>query len=239
MAHLWDVVWKSLMVFLLLVILTRLIGKKLLAQLTFFDFVVGITIGTITGAFVTMTVRGIWVMISPVLLTVFTVALGFLNLKSLFFRKIFEGEPVVVIQNGKILERNLGKLRYHLDDLEMQLREQKIFDFGQVEFAVLEPHGKLSVLKKSQYQPITPKDLKLSTSYQGVASEIIKDGDVIEQNLKQNNLSLEWLYQELRKQNIDKISDVVYAALNTDGTLYIDKIRDGLSYVQEVEDNPD
>lgn len=239
MDHLWEVVWKSFVIFFMLIILARILGKKLLAQLTFFDFVIGITIGTVAGAFVTTTVKGTWVLLSPVFLTILTVGMGFLTVKNLFARKVLEGEPVIIIQNGKILEKNMLKLRYHLDDLEMQLREKSIFDIGQVEFAIFEPHGKLSVLKKSQYQPLTPKDLKMSTQYMGLATEIIKDGDVLEQNLKQNNLTMDWLRQELKKQRIDKISDVVYAALNTDGTLCIDKRNDDLQYVQKVEDKPE
>lgn len=236
MDQLWLVTWKSLLIFIMLTTLARIIGKKLLSQLTFFDFTIAITIGTISGAYVVMMVKGMWVLLSPIILTLCTVLFGFIHLKSLTLRKLLEGEPVILIQNGKILEKNLLRLRYHLDDLEMQLREKGIFDIGEVEFAVLEPHGQFSVLKKSQYLPVTPKDLNLSTSYKGMATEIIKDGDVLEQNLRQNHLTLDWLYQELKKQAVDKISDVIYASLNSDGTLYIDKKADNLDYVQEVED---
>ena len=118
----------------------------------------------------------------------------------------------------------------------MQLREQGVFDFGEVEFAVLEPHGKLSVLKKSQHLPITPRDLNLSSNYKGMATEMIKDGDILEQNLVQNNLSREWLTQELKKRNIFNINEIIYAALNSDGSLYIDLKNDQLQYVQKVED---
>lgn len=204
--------------------------------MTFFEFVVAITIGTITGAYVVTTVKGLWVLVSAIMLTFLTVTLSYINLKSLRVRKIVDGEPTVVIQNGKILEHNMTKLRYNLDILEMQLREKDVFDLNQVEFAILEPQGKLSVLKKTQYLPLTPKDLKRPTSYQGLPSEIIKDGEVLEQNLKQNNLTLEWLFQELNRQNIKKISDVFYASLNTDGTLYVDKKADELTYQQKAED---
>lgn len=232
----WEAVWKSMVIFFLLLVLTRLIGRKLLNQMTFFEFVIAITIGTITGAYVVTTVKGLWVLVSPIMLTFLTVSLAFINLKSLPIRKIVDGEPTVVIQNGKILEHNMTKLRYNLDNLEMQLRDKDIFDLNQVEFAILEPHGKLSVLKKTQYLPLTPKDMKVNTSYQGMPSEIIKDGQVLEQNLKQNNLTLNWLFQELNRQNIRRIDDVFYASLNTDGTLYVDKKADQLTYEQKVED---
>lgn len=231
-----SVLWKSLLIFAMLMILTRIIGRKLLSQVSFFDYIIGITIGTISGAYITQTIEGTWVLLSPVILTIVTIAFGYINMKSNHARKITEGEPVVVMQNGKILDKNLVKLRYHIDDLEMQLREKGIFNFADVEFAVLEPHGQLSVLKKTQKQPLTPKDLNLQTQYQGLATEIIKNGKVFEENLKQNNLSFDWLYQELKKINIDKVTDIVYAALNTDGTLYIDMKKDDMGYIQKVED---
>ncbi len=236
MDHLISVLWKSLLIFAMLIALTRLIGRKLLSQMSFFDYVIGITIGTISGAYVVQAIEGMWVLLSPLVLALSTVLFGYLNMKSAHVRKLTEGEPVVLIQNGKILDKNLSRLRYHLDDLEMQLRSKDIFNMKDVEFAVLEPHGQISVLKKSQSQPLTPKDMGIETSYKGMATEIIKDGEIFEQNLKQNNLSFEWLYQELRKKNIEKVEDVFYAALNTDGTLYIDLKDDNMGYVQKTED---
>lgn len=172
------VLWKSLTVFFMLVILTRLIGRKLLSQMSFFDYVVGIIIGTIigtiAGAYVVQSVKEEWVLLSPVILTLLSIIFGYVNLKSQRLRKFTEGEPVVIFQNGKILEKNMKKLRYHLGDMEVQLRNKGIFNLADVEFAILEPHGQLSVLKKSQKQPVTPHDLGINTGYVGVASEIIK-----------------------------------------------------------------
>ncbi len=230
------VIWKSILIYFLLLILTRFIGKKILSQLTYFDFVIGITVGTIGGAYVVEMVKGAWVLISPLILAICTVLTGIITMKSLHLRKLIEGEPVVVIENGRVLENNMRKLRYHVDNLEMQLREQGVFNISEVEFAVLEPHGQLSILKKSQNLPLTPKDLHLATQYQGMSSELIKDGDVIEQNLRQNNLSFAWLYRELRKNNIYDISGIVLASLGTDGKLFIDKQNDSLQYVQKIED---
>jgi len=227
----------TLSVFFLLILMTRLIGKKFLAQMTFFDFVTGIIIGTIGGAYVTTETKGVYVLLSPVILTILVVLTGFLGLKSVPARKLIEGEPLVMIQNGKIYEKNMQKIRYNLDDLMMQLREKGIFDLGEVEFAILETHGQLSILKKSQYLPATPRDLGINTKYKGVSSEIIRDGRIVEQNLKQNNLNHEWLYNELISRNIKNIREVFLATLSTDGNLFVDLKKDNLSYVQEVEDD--
>lgn len=233
----WNAVLNSLIVFVLLVALSRIIGKKLLNQMTYFDFVIGVTIGTVGGTFITAELRGYNVLVSPIILTAAVLATGYLSLAAVPFRKLVEGEPIIVIQNGKIYEKNMGKARLNVDDLLAQLRAKNIFDISDVEFAILEPHGALSVLKKSQNLPVTPKDLGMSTNYKGASSEIIRDGKIVEQNLKQNNLTHEWLQNELASKNIKDVRDVFYAELSTDGKLYVDLHEDDNKYIQEVEDD--
>lgn len=228
--------WKSVLIFVILVGLARVIGRKLLAQMSYFDFTVTITIGSISGSYVVQMVEGMWVLVAPALLALLAIVFDYLHLKGLRFRKLTEGEPVIVIQNGQILENNMKRLRYHLDNLEAQLRDKGVFDFSEVEFAILEPHGQLSVLKKSQYLPLTPSDMKLSTRYKELSTEIIKDGLVLDENLKQNQLTSQWLMQELKKRKIHRVADVLYAALNTEGVLYVSLKQSNLKYTQKVED---
>ena len=236
MEQFYMVTWRAILIFGMLAILTRVIGRRLLAQMSYFDFIVAITIGSVSGTYIVQAVEGKWILIAPIWLSVCTIILDFVNLKNQKIRKITEGEPVIVIQNGNILENNMKKAKYHLGDLEMQLRDKNVFDFGEVEFAVLEPNGQLSVLKKSQYLPLTPKDMNITTRYKGLCTEIIKDGDILEQNLIQNNLTREWLMKELDKRNVERISEVVYAAVNTDGILYVSIRQSRLQYTQKVED---
>lgn len=227
----------AIIVYILLLVLTRIIGKKLLGQITFFDFVIGISLGTIGGAFVTTEVKGFYVLLSASVLAALVFLTGLITLKSTTIRKLIEGEPIVVIQNGKIFENNMRKVRYNQDDLAMQLREKDVFDFSEVEFAILEPHGKLSVLKKSYYQAVTPEDLNRPTPYKGLSTELIRDGRIEAANLRQNNLNYEWLYNQLANQGIKEIENVFLASLSTDGTLYIDEKKDRLSYIQRIEDD--
>ncbi len=238
MAQFLEVVWSSLAVYLLLIILARIIGKKLLSQMTYFDFVIAIVIGTVAGSFIVNLVKGFWVLLSPIILTALTIATGYLTLKNLAARKLLAGEPVIVVHNGKVLEHNMLKLRYNIDDLEMQLRQKDVFDIKDVEFAVFEPHGQFSVLKKYENLSATKKDLGLAGQSK-MATEIIKDGDILQQNLSQNNLDMLWLEKELGKMGIMDVSEVFYAALQSDGTLYIDLKQDILPYIQKVEDNPE
>lgn len=229
------VIWKSALVFVILVGLARIIGRKLLSQMSYFDFTVAITIGTIAGSYVVQMIEGMWVLISPVLLAALAICFDVMHLKSLKFRKLTEGEPVIVIQNGSILNNNMKKLRYHIDNLEAQLREKGIFDFNEVEYAILEPHGQLSVLKKTQHLPITPSVMNITVSYKGMSTEIIKDGKLLEQNLHQQDLSHQWLIDQLSVQNLN-IDDVFYAAVNTNNELYISLKDIKISKPQIVED---
>jgi len=234
--ELWAAIWKSLVVFALLMGLSRAAGRKLLGQMSYFDFVLSITIGTLGATYISQMVKGHWVLVAPVVLGLAAIVCDLSYMKSLGVRKVIQGEPVIVMQNGKVLEKNMKKLRYNLNQLEMQLRVAGVFDFNEVEFAILEPFGQLSVLKRSQNLPLTPQDLHLVTKYKGLSTEIIKDGKILEQNLVQNNLNRAWLLEELKKQDINDVSEVLYAALNTQGELYV-SLRDGdLKYVQEVED---
>jgi len=230
------VLLKAVPLFFLLLYLTRLLGKKLISQLTFFDFVAGITLGSVTANTLTGRVPLVIGIVSLIAWSGLTLLIDLLVLKSLPARKIIDGEPTIVIQNGKILDWNMRRNRYNLDDLMTQLRSKNIFDPAQVEFAILEPDGKLSVLPKAQYQPLTPADLKMSMAYQGLATVLVKDGVVMERNLRRNNLTEDWLMTELKRRGIENVSDVFYATLDTSGNLFIDLKHDGLNHVQKVED---
>lgn len=217
------VAWKTALVYFLLVGLTRLIGQKLLARATFFDFVIGITIGSIGGAYVVTSTPGYFVLFSPIILAFLVLATGFFAMKSRRFRSIIEGEPVILIREGAIQYENLRRTRYHVDNLLSDLRVQGIFDISRVECAILEPHGRLSVVERDAGQSPTPV-------------ELIKDGEVLEWNLKQANLTRKWLDEQLRGRGIMDCSKVIYACLSTDGKMYTDIRQDNSDHVHRVED---
>ncbi|NLV17241.1 MAG: DUF421 domain-containing protein [Syntrophomonadaceae bacterium] len=228
---------RSLVAFGAILFLGRLLNKEQLAQLTFFDWVIGITIGSI-GADLATDTRGLtwhylWVLAVFAGAAVFT---GYVTEKSRPLRKIIDGEPTVVIHNGKILENNMKKLRYNMDNLFNQLRNESVFNIKDVEFAILESNGGLSVLLKSQQQPVTPADLNIPTEYEGLSSEIIVDGAVVYQNLQQNGLDEQWLMAELNKRGYNSPQEIVYAGLDSDGSLYIDEKDDRVPYMSDISD---
>lgn len=140
-------------------------------------------------------------------------------------RRLLVGRSVTLIENGKVLERNLRRVNVTLDELMARLRLKSIFDIADVEFAILEPSGRLSVLPKSQKRPLTPADLAVPTSYEGLGSVLVLEGQVISANLAKNGLSDEWLRDKLALMGLEP-GDVMLAVLNTKGELYVDSYRD-------------
>lgn len=228
---------RGLIAFFTLLIFARLLGKQQISQLTFFDYILGITIGSIAGTLTTdLAIRAWPQWIGLFTWTVAVLVMQWVTLKSRHAAKFIDGEPVVVIMNGQIMEEAMGKMRYRMDDLLKQLRGKGIFDISQVEFAVLETSGQLSVLKKSQYQPLTPRQLNITTDYDGMSTELIYDGVVLEQNLKQVNLDRPWLEEQLKKFGVNDPKEVLLALLDTRGKLYIDTYRDHLKKVVDISD---
>lgn len=235
-----EVIVQTFLAFGAILLYTRILGKQQVGQLTFFEYITGITFGSIAAVLATDvgTENTLYHFIGLTLFAGLSFLMGYASLVSRPVRKLVAGEPTIVIHNGKIMEENMRKMRYNLDELLMQLREKDVFDPSQVEFAVLEPNGNLSVLLKSSHRPVTPADLKVPTSYEGITSELVVDGQVIYQNLKQNNLDENWLYRELTNRGITDLKDVAFAALDAQGNLYVDLKRDNLSYIQDVTDTP-
>lgn len=147
-------------------------------------------------------------------------------IKSRPARELLEGKPVIFIKNGKIIEKNITKMHYNIAEVLAALRNQGIYNLSEVEFAVLEIDGKISVLKKSQHRPLAPKDVNVPTQYEGLSSVIVSDGKILSENLRNNNLNRDWLENKLKEQGISDISHIFLASLATDGSLYID-LKDG------------
>lgn len=141
----------------------------------------------------------------------------------------------MLIQNGKILESNMRKMRYTLDYLNQQLREKEIFNIEEVLFAILETNGQLTVLRKPQFRHVTKQDLMIAVNQEHrLPIELIMDGEIIEYNLKQNRLTVSWLLEELRKRDI-KVKETVYAVLLGNGDIYVDQYKDHISVPMDKE----
>ncbi|UFJ39522.1 DUF421 domain-containing protein [Brevibacillus humidisoli] len=229
--HALEMIGRATVTFLVLLLLTRLLGKKQVGQLTFFNYVAGITIGSIAAEIAARreapVVGGL---ISLIWWVVLTFVIGFIGMKSGKARLILDGQPTIVIKKGKILERALAGSRLNMDDLSMMLRVNGVFSIKDVEYAILEPNGKISILKKTEKQTATKQDVQVPTPpLLYLPTEIIVDGKLIKQNLDELNLSQAWLGEELKKAGVTYLEEVFYAELQSDGSLHVDKRDDLLS----------
>ncbi|WP_339254930.1 DUF421 domain-containing protein [Sporosarcina sp. FSL W8-0480] len=211
--------------FIILMILARMMGKKQISQLTFFHYVTGITIGSIAaeiaGQSETPFLNGA---IAMIWWGVLTILVNLLTVKSKKARVLFDDSPTIIIHKGKISEKGMKKARITLNDLNMMLREQSIFAVADVNYAILETNGQLSVMKKANKEAATRQDVKApGKDPKYIPTEIISDGKLIKENLTELALTEEWVYEQLKKNGINKVDHVYYAEILENGTLHIDQ----------------
>lgn len=205
-----------------LFILTRIMGKKQIAQLSFFDYTIGISIGSIAAqTAVDPAVHFTEGLAGLIIFTLFSVLLSWISIKSNPGRKLLDGSPTVLIENGKIIESGLKKNKLTVNDLLEECRQKNVFDLSDIEFAVLETSGKLSILFKASKQPLTPKDMNVPVDYQGMCTNVIIDGEVLNHRLEMIHLDRKWLITELAKQNIKNYADILLAYVDNAGTLVV------------------
>lgn len=220
---------QTLLAFGTIFVLTKILGKQQIAEMTLFEYVNGITFGNIAGALAIDLEGNIgYYWFGLVLFGLLTLSISYLSLKSRRARKVFMGDPVIVINDGKILEGNLKKTRFTMGEIMQLLRKKSVFDLSQVQYAILENDGSLSVMLKPEFQTVTPQNMSNSGSQvPQVPMELVVDGQVIYENLRKIGQSGKWLLEQIQKQKpVRSIRDVFYAAIESDGKLYIDLRED-------------
>jgi uncharacterized membrane protein YcaP (DUF421 family) len=196
-------------------------GKRQIGQLQPYELVVIIMISEL--AAIPMQNTGIPLLsgLVPIFILVAAqVTLSYISLKSERARGVICGTPSIVIENSRIVEDELRRLRLNLNDLLEQLRLKNVADISDVEYAILETGGQLSVILKSEKRPVEPQDLNISPEYEGLPTTLIIDGHVIKENLKKVDLDMNWLQSELSKAGVNNVKDVFFASLDTHKQLY-------------------
>jgi uncharacterized membrane protein YcaP (DUF421 family) len=225
LAKILDTIIRTTLIFTVLLLLTRLLGKKELSQLTYFNYVTGATIGSIAANMADKVGEPFFYeMINLIWWIGLTFLVGFISLKWPKGRIIIDGEPTIVIKKGKISEKALSYLKLNIDDLMVLLRSKDVFSIKEVEYAILEPNGEISILKKPDSQNLIKKDLNIQNNEpKYIPMEIITDGRLIEKNLQELKISKDWVIEQLTYQGIYSFKDVLFAEIQEDGTLYIEK----------------
>jgi len=204
-----EILMRVLLGFAILLLLVRIIGNKQLGQLNVFTYISGIVIGSMVGDIIlhsdikfwsSMTGVALWVMLA--------ICVELVALKSIKIRELLDSQPIILIKKGKILYPALKKERLNIDDLTMMLRTNNVFAIADVEYAILEPNGDLSVLKKQEADKFMP-------------TTIIVEGKTITKNLNELGLTESWLDSALHNLNIKDKSDIIYAEVQENGLLHV------------------
>ncbi len=230
-----DIAVRSALFVIVLFFITKWLGKKQISELSFFEYVTGISIGSI-GAEVAMGLeRNIFHgIVGIVIFAAIPFFAGFISLKSKSFRNFIEGKATVFIKDGKIMENNLKKERYTSDELLELLRQKNVFQVADVEFAVLEATGDLSVMLKKENQPLTAKDLNLTVPSVKEPQTVIMDGVILDEPLATIGRSRNWLHTELDKLGVT-VENVYLGQVNSYGELTVDLFDDKLQVASPKE----
>jgi uncharacterized membrane protein YcaP (DUF421 family) len=217
-----DIVIRSFVFLILLFFMTKILGKKQISELSFFEYVSGITIGSIAGEAITGLEKNMFQgMTAIIIFSLATLFADILALKSKSFRDFIEGRGTVFIKDGKVLEENLKKEKYSIDELSALLRQKDIYRVADVEFAVLEPRGTLSALLKKENRPLTPKDLQMKVPTEKEPQTVIMDGSILNESLRSAGKSRGWLETELEKLELT-LDNVFIGQVDSYGELTVD-----------------
>ena len=218
--ELLKVIFTTLGSITLLFILTRLIGNKQMSQLTLFDYVNGITIGSIAAEMATDVEGFLAPMLAMVVYALVTLLISVVGCKSMRLRRFFSGEPMILYDNGRFYKRNFMRARIDLSEFLMISRNNGYFDIEQVQTAVLEPNGRISFLPKSMTRPIAAQDVGLPVEQELVFASVIFDGQILYENLKFIGRDEKWLKKTLGEKNAPSVENIFLATCDLNGKLH-------------------
>ncbi len=202
-------------------------GKKQISQLTFFDYCVGITIGSIAATMsVDQNVKIANGLMALLIWGLFPFILAYLSIKSMWFTKIVDGSPTILIQSGEVLDKNMKKTFLSIEELMLLLREKGTFKVSDVEMAILETNGQLSILLKSDQQPMTPHVSNVSVPPEQGPTILIMDGKLLKKGIKERGYSEEWLLKEIQNKGAMDFNQVFLAQIDSNGKVYVDLYDD-------------
>ena len=217
-----QVVLTTILSVVVLFAITRLIGYRQLSELSLFDYINGITIGSIAAELATCE-RGevIQILIAMVVYGIFSILVAMLTDKSIAMRRFIVGNPTVLMKNGRLYYEGFKKSHLDVNEFLMKCRNNGYFDITQIDTAILEPNGRVSFLPVSENRPVTPKDLKIAVTQDQLVANVIIDGKVIEKSLKLIGKDGSWLKSQLKNQNQTELEKILLASCDSKGTLTV------------------
>lgn len=206
----------------ILFILTKLMGNREMSQLTMFDYIVGITIGSIAAEMSTSLENNFMEpVVAMVVYGLVTVFISYITCKSLSLRRFFTGRARILLDNGKLYRKNFKSAKIDLNDFLMECRINGYFNLSDIQTAILEPNGRVSFLPKSLKRPATPEDLNLSPNTENIVINVILDGVLLKENLSKTGNNINWLENNLKEQGINDLKKVFLATCDNQNNLSV------------------
>lgn len=236
MSDFLNICFRTILILIILFFITKMMGKKQISELNFFDYVVGITIGSIAADISLDIEKDMLAGIAALFIYGFiSYIISFVSIKSILARRFFIGVPTVLVEKGKIIESGLKKSKIDVNDLLMVARENGYFNLDEIDYALMEVNGNISFLPKEKEKPVTKKDIKIKCSNEGLTVNAIIDSKYMANNMKAINKDKEWLDHELKVNGYDNYDNILLATIdnNYKVTIYEKNVKPDKNTVLE------
>ena len=228
-SELIRVTLRALLSLVTLFLVTKMLGKKQVSQLSLFDYVIGISIGNFA-AEMTINLESHFLngTLAVLIFGLVAYAISIVTMKSIVLRRYFMGIPTVLIDDGILLEASLKKVKFDVNNLLEECRSGGYFDISDIAYAIMEANGKVSILPKSSAQNVTVKDMGLKQDKVGLCANVIIDGKIMIENLRNYGKKEDWLLKELKNRG-KKVEDIFLATVDVNEKLMIYEKNDKVS----------
>lgn len=236
MSDFLNICFRTILILIILFFITKMMGKKQISELNFFDYVVGITIGSIAADISLDIEKNMIAGIAALFIYGFiSYIISFISIKSIWARRFIIGVPTVLVEKGKIIESGLKKSKIDVNDLLMVARENGYFNLDEIDYALMEVNGNISFLPKEKEKPVTKKDMKIKCNNEGLTVNAIIDSKYMANNMKAINKDKEWLDHELKVNGYDNYDNILLATIdnNYKVTIYEKNVKPDKNTVLE------
>ncbi len=231
-----DVIVRSLLSLVTLFLVTKMLGKKQVSQLSLFDYVIGISIGNFAAEMsINLETNYINGTVAVIIFGIVAYIVSILTMKSIHLRRFFMGVPTILIEHGKLLINGMKKVKFDLNDLLEECRINGYFDISEIEYAIMETNGTVSILPKGDYKPITMKDMNLKVGKQGLCANVIIDSKIMKNNLDNIHKDEKWLRKELKIKGYKELDKILLATVDINEKLTVYERNDGIDPTDVLE----
>ncbi len=220
-----KVILTSLLSVVSLFVIAKIMGHKQMAQLDFFDYITGITIGSIAAELATELEAPEKPLIAMIVYGLVAIGLTMLAHKFPKTRKYVNGTPTIVMDNGKLYRKNMKKAKLELSEFMVLCRQEGYFNINDIQTAIFEYNGRITILPKSEKRPLTPEDMNITPEKAQICTEIIMDGRIMHANLKKLGLDLTWLDKQLKKQKYNNAKEIYLGICDKNNNLTLFSIN--------------